>query len=95
MKGLEACQEFVRSLLGARQELAEGNRELVRMASGAHQKKTKRLTRRSSGVSEKLTGMCNGCTALVDICTALVYDCTTTTQFFEQLAVVVPPMTTI
>ncbi|RWW74681.1 hypothetical protein BHE74_00017373, partial [Ensete ventricosum] len=38
-------------------ELAEGDWELARKASGVRGKKTKRLVRRSSGVAEKLTGM--------------------------------------
>ncbi|RRT79716.1 hypothetical protein B296_00006961 [Ensete ventricosum] len=43
-------------VLGFR-ELAEGDRELARKASGVRGKKTKRLVRRSSGVAEKLIGI--------------------------------------
>ncbi|RZS16803.1 hypothetical protein BHM03_00048873 [Ensete ventricosum] len=48
--------EGIESLLGVYWELVEGDRELARMASGVRWKKTKRLTERSLGVLEKLTG---------------------------------------
>ncbi|RWV99668.1 hypothetical protein GW17_00037418 [Ensete ventricosum] len=47
----EAYQE---SLLGVRWELAEGVRELARVALGVRRKKTKRLVGRLSGFTEKL-----------------------------------------
>ncbi|RZS04203.1 hypothetical protein BHM03_00034492 [Ensete ventricosum] len=46
-------------LSGVHQELAEGDRELARKGSGVRQKETKRLTRISSGVAEKLVGSNN------------------------------------
>ncbi|RRT60740.1 hypothetical protein B296_00009578 [Ensete ventricosum] len=55
-----------KSLLGVCRELAEGDQELARMASGAYRKKTKRLTGRSSGVTKKLTGSQVGLARLDD-----------------------------
>ncbi|RRT47258.1 hypothetical protein B296_00015111 [Ensete ventricosum] len=49
--------EGIKSLLRVHRELAEGNRELTRMALGVHRKKTKRLTRRSSGLPKSLPGV--------------------------------------
>ncbi|RWW20883.1 hypothetical protein GW17_00014982 [Ensete ventricosum] len=68
--------EGIRSLLRVRQELAEGDRGLARMALGVCRKKTKRLTERSLGVIEKLTGS-GGCTTQVS-------SCITTTQESRQ-----------
>ncbi|RWV89279.1 hypothetical protein GW17_00048575, partial [Ensete ventricosum] len=48
--------EGIGGWLGVRQELVEGDRELARKASGVSRKKTKSLTGRSSGVTEKFTG---------------------------------------
>ncbi|RRT84591.1 hypothetical protein B296_00008462 [Ensete ventricosum] len=55
LKRSEACWEFVGSLPGVRWELAEGDRELARMAFGVHWKNTKRLAGRLSRVAEKFT----------------------------------------
>ncbi|RWV94794.1 hypothetical protein GW17_00042633 [Ensete ventricosum] len=49
--------EGISSLLGVRRELVESNHELGRMASGVHQKKTKRLVKRSSVLSKSLPGV--------------------------------------
>ncbi|RWW38690.1 hypothetical protein BHE74_00056062, partial [Ensete ventricosum] len=56
VEGSKACREFVKSLLGVRRELAEGEQELVRMASRIRQKKTKRLAERLLRVVKKLVG---------------------------------------
>ncbi|RWW44527.1 hypothetical protein BHE74_00049710 [Ensete ventricosum] len=49
-----SSSKAIGSLSGVRWELSKGDRELAKMASGVHRKKTKRLTRRSSEVVEKL-----------------------------------------
>ncbi|RWW17250.1 hypothetical protein GW17_00018827 [Ensete ventricosum] len=80
-------------------ELAEGDWELARKASGVRGKKTKRLVRRSSVVAEKLTGRFSMVVSPVDDGRiAKVGGCTIIALFFGQFltvalstSVIVPP----